>query len=73
MFPKGFALDATHRPHVTLLQRFVRTADLDKIYAAAGKVFARTDVLGLRMEAFELLLHPERRHWTCGHRRQAES
>ena len=58
VFPKGFALDATHRPHVTLLQRFVRTADLDKIYAAAGKVFARTDVLGLRMEAFKYYYIP---------------
>jgi len=28
VFPKGFALDETHRPHVTLLQRFVRTAEL---------------------------------------------
>ena len=52
VFPKGFPLDATHRPHVTLLQRFVRTADLDKIYAAAGEVFARTNVLGLQLEAF---------------------
>ena len=58
VFPKGFALDATHCPHVTLLQRFVRTADLDKIYAAAGKVFARTDVLGLRMEAFKYYYIP---------------
>jgi phosphoserine phosphatase len=51
VFPKGFALDATHHPHVTLLQRFVRTADLDKIHAAAGRVFAGTDVLCVRMEA----------------------
>ena len=35
VFPKGFALDATHRPHITLIQRFVRTADLDQVYAAA--------------------------------------
>src|SRR5579863_10415575 len=34
-FPKGFSLDATHHPHVSLLQQFVRTDDLDKIYAAA--------------------------------------
>ncbi|HYN62266.1 MAG TPA: haloacid dehalogenase-like hydrolase [Rubrivivax sp.] len=58
VFPKGFALDASHRPHVTLLQRFVRTVDLDKIYAAAGKVFAGTDVLGLRMEAFKYYYIP---------------
>ena len=31
VFPKGFALDATHRPHVTMIQRFIRTADLDKV------------------------------------------
>jgi hypothetical protein len=29
-FPKGFALDATHHPHVTVLQQFVRTADLER-------------------------------------------
>ena len=31
VFPKGYSLDATHRPHITLVQRFVHTADLDKI------------------------------------------
>jgi len=39
--PEGFALDAAHHPHITMLQRFVRTADLDKVYAAADTVFAR--------------------------------
>ena len=58
VFPQGFALDATHRPHITLLQCFVRTADLGKIHAAAGKVFAGTDVLGLRMEPREVLAFP---------------
>ena len=24
VFPKGFALDEAHRPHITLIQRFVR-------------------------------------------------
>jgi hypothetical protein len=48
VFPKGFALDATHRPHVTLLQRFVRTADLDRIYSAAGKVLASADLRGYK-------------------------
>ena len=27
-FPKGFALDASHHPHISMLQQFVRTADL---------------------------------------------
>jgi hypothetical protein len=39
-FPKGFALDATHHPHISLLQQFVRTDDLDKVYAAATAVLS---------------------------------
>src|SRR3989442_1499604 len=31
VYPKGYALDASHRPHITMLQRFVNTADLDKV------------------------------------------
>src|SRR5437762_6348206 len=51
VFPKGFALDATHRPHITLVQRFVRTEDLDKVYTAVGKIFATANVSGLKLEA----------------------
>src|SRR5262245_50384097 len=39
-FPKGFALDATHHPHISMLQRYYKTADLDKVYEAVGKVLA---------------------------------
>ena len=53
VYPKGFALDATHRPHITLIQRFVRTADLEKVYATAGKVLAGANVTGLKLEAFK--------------------
>lgn len=38
VFPKGYALDATHRPHITMLQRYVRTTDFDRVYAAVGAV-----------------------------------
>ena len=58
VFPKGFALDATHRPHITLVQRFVRTADLDKVYAAAGKVFAAANVNAMKLEAFKYYYAP---------------
>lgn len=40
VYPAGFALDEAHHPHITMLQRFVRTADLDKVYAAANTVLA---------------------------------
>jgi haloacid dehalogenase-like hydrolase/2'-5' RNA ligase superfamily protein len=37
-YPKGFELDATHAPHITVIQRFVRTGDLEKVNAAVAKV-----------------------------------
>jgi hypothetical protein len=51
VFAQGFALDATHCPHVTLLQCFVRTEDLGNVYEAAGEVLAGTTVLSLELEA----------------------
>ncbi len=53
VFPKGFALDATHAPHITTLMRYVRTADLDKVYAAASKIFASADVTSMKLKAFK--------------------
>jgi phosphoserine phosphatase len=50
-YPKGFALDESHRPHITMLQCFVRTADLDKVYAAVGKVLAGTNVNAMKLDA----------------------
>ena len=58
VFPKGFSLDATHRPHITLIQRFVRTADLDKVYTAAGQVLARANVTAIKLEAFKYYYIP---------------
>jgi hypothetical protein len=53
VFPKGFSLDATHHPHITMLQRFVRTADLDKVYAAADKVFKSYNVTSFKLKAYK--------------------
>lgn len=39
-FPKGYALDAAHQPHISCLQRYVRTDALDDIYAAISGVLA---------------------------------
>jgi phosphoserine phosphatase len=58
VFPKGFALDAAHRPHITMIQRFVRTADLENVYAAAGQVFAGANVNAMRLEAFKYYYAP---------------
>ena len=58
VFPKGFALDDVHRPHITLIQRFVRTADLDRVYAATEKVLAATNFNGMQLEAFKYYYAP---------------
>ncbi len=60
VFPKGFSLDASHRPHITLVQRFVLTKNLDKVYAAVGKVFASAKVTGLKLEAFKYYYMPDK-------------
>jgi len=58
VFPKGFALDAAHRPHITMLQCFVRTVDLEKVYAAEEKVFAAANVTAMKLEAFKYYYAP---------------
>ncbi|CAH1660988.1 hypothetical protein [Chelatococcus asaccharovorans] len=37
-YPAGFALDAGHRPHITLLQRYVRSAKLETVFAGIEQV-----------------------------------
>jgi hypothetical protein len=36
--PGSYSLDALHTPHITVLQCFVSTSDLDKVYAAVSNV-----------------------------------
>lgn len=57
-FPEGFALDATHHPHVTMVQQFVRTADLDKVFAAAQAVFTKEKPLTWKLKAFKYYYLP---------------
>ena len=54
VYPNGYTLDALHRPHITLVQRYIRTEDLDKVYAAAGKVLASAFVKDMKLEAFNI-------------------
>jgi len=66
IFPQGFALDSIGRTS-TMLQRFVRTSDLDQLYAAASKVLASSNVAGMKLEAFKILLHSEQGLGSLGH------
>jgi hypothetical protein len=53
VFPEGYSLDATHRPHITMLQRYVLTTDLDKVYAAVGDVLAGEKPAGWTLKAYK--------------------
>jgi len=53
-FPQGYALDVTHAPHVTILQRYVRTADLGNIYTAVGEIMTRENVAAWNLQAFKV-------------------
>jgi 2'-5' RNA ligase len=57
-FPRGFALDATHHPHVTMLQQFVRTDDLDKVFAAANAVLTKEKPTAWTLKAFKYYYIP---------------
>jgi 2'-5' RNA ligase len=54
-YPAGYSLDATHSPHVTLLQRFVRVKDLDAVTAAVANVLATERPTALKLKATGLL------------------
>jgi hypothetical protein len=57
-FPKGFALDETHHPHVTMLQQFVHTDDLDKVFAATNAVMAKEKPAAWTLKAFKYYYIP---------------
>jgi len=52
-FPAGFALDETHRPHISCLQRYVQTADLDQVYEAVGTVLAEEQPTAWKLKAYK--------------------
>jgi 2'-5' RNA ligase len=58
-FPKGFALDASHHPHITMLQQFVRTENLDQIYDAAAEVLASETPTRWKLKAIKYYYIPD--------------
>jgi hypothetical protein len=57
-FAKGFALGKTHQPHISCLQRYVKTADLDKVYVAVGKVLAEEKPTSWKLKAYKYYYIP---------------
>jgi hypothetical protein len=58
IFPHGFALDAEHRPHITMVQRFVHAEDLEKVYAAIGNVLHSANATAMKLVAFKYYYAP---------------
>ncbi len=51
VFPDGFALDAEHRPHITLLQCFVAASDLEAVALATGTAIGTAGVTAMELVA----------------------
>ena len=58
VFPKGFPLDETHHPHITMLQQFIRADDLDKVFEAANAVLAKEKITAWTLKAFKYYYIP---------------
>ena len=57
-FPKGYSLDAEHKPHMSVMGGYFYTANLEKTYAAVEKVLATEKVLSWKMKAFKYYYIP---------------
>ena len=57
-FPKGFALGKEHHPHISVLQRYVKTQDLNKYYDAVGKVLATEKPTTWKLKAYKYYFIP---------------
>jgi hypothetical protein len=57
-FPKGYSLDAEHKPHISVMGGYFYTANLDKTYAAVEKILATERVLSWKMKAFKYYYIP---------------
>ncbi|HEY2585680.1 MAG TPA: hypothetical protein VGI81_07945 [Tepidisphaeraceae bacterium] len=58
VFPDGFALDETHHPHISCLQRYVKIEDLDKVYEAVDKILAEEKPTTWKLKAYKYYYIP---------------
>jgi hypothetical protein len=56
--PQGYTLDETHHAHVSVLQRFVREADLEKVYAAIAGAVATENPSSWKLKAYKYYYIP---------------
>ena len=50
-YPQGFALDESHKPHITLAQRYIRADDLPPVTAALSKLFTEARLKQIELQA----------------------
>jgi len=50
-YPQGFALDESHKPHITLAQRYIRAADLPAVTTVISKLFSEARLQELKLKA----------------------
>ena len=53
-YPLGFKLDESHIPHISILQCYVRTKDLGKVYNAVEKIITSENVTSLQLTAVKI-------------------
>jgi hypothetical protein len=59
-YPKGFELGGEHTPHITMLQRYVKTSELDHLYDAVAKVFAKEHPTSWKLKAVKYVYIPDK-------------
>jgi hypothetical protein len=59
-FPEGYTLGGAHAPHVSVLQRYVKTANLEQVYTASDKVFANENPTNWKLTAFKYYYIPNK-------------
>ena|SRR5271163_3383628 len=59
-YPKGFELGGEHTPHITMLQRYVKTSELDHLYEAVEKVFAKENPKSWKLKAVKYVYIPDK-------------
>jgi hypothetical protein len=58
IFPKGYALDAGHKPHISVMGGYFYTANLENVYTATAKVLASEKVKSWKLTAFKYYYIP---------------
>jgi hypothetical protein len=57
-FPKGYSLDAEHKPHISIIGGYFYKANLDRTYAAVEAALATEKVLSWKMKAVKYYYMP---------------